>query len=199
MASNQALETIRKSQIMAAALSALSELGIQGVTLDHVAKAAGLSKGGVTHYFSSKDSLFKEAFKYFFEGIFQRGRENMARYEDPLDQLLSFDWLFDWDDPQIHLGFRLMSDCMALATHDEEIRLIFYDWIENWVVLLSGAIEQGVADGRFNLEDDVPNTARAISAVYQGLVTRWYLARETHSTEWALRSLKKTVLSLLEI
>ncbi len=46
------LETIRKEEILKAALTIISEKGSANVTLESIAKAAGFSKGGITYYFS---------------------------------------------------------------------------------------------------------------------------------------------------
>ncbi len=89
MSTNTDLEALRRPQIVQAALLAISELGIANVTMDDIARAAGLSKGGVAHYFSGKDALCKEAFREFFSRIFQRSRETMDAAA-PAGKLLSF-------------------------------------------------------------------------------------------------------------
>lgn len=52
---NKAEET--KTRILAAALVVLDRGGVRALTLDHVAKEAKLSKGGLTHHFKSKQDL----------------------------------------------------------------------------------------------------------------------------------------------
>lgn len=196
MGANSALESIRKPQIVEAALRTIAERGFQNVTLDEVAKAAGLSKGGLVHYFPTKDALIKEAVVDFYTRIFQRGRETRDQFEEPLDKVLSFTWLYDWEDPDVAVGYRLLFDFMALASHDDDYRRLFHNWVEGWVELLSEAIEEGVNAGRFKV-DDVGAAARTVSAIYQGIATRWYLDRETHSSEWAVDSLRRAVTFLL--
>ena len=104
MPPNPILEKIRKSQILDAALRIVAQQGINSVTLDDVAKASGLSKGGLVHYFPSKDTLFREVFKEFFNRIFTRGRETMNLCHDPLEKLLSFCWILDRGDPDTRIG-----------------------------------------------------------------------------------------------
>ena len=48
---------LTNSQIIQAALSVAAEKGAGKVTLDSVAKAAGVSKGGLIYHFSSKEAL----------------------------------------------------------------------------------------------------------------------------------------------
>jgi AcrR family transcriptional regulator len=190
------LESIRKPQILDAAVRTMAVRGSNNVTLDDIAKAAGLSKGGITHYYGNKDLLCKEAFREFFDRIFLRSKETMEGIPDPVDRLLSFDWLYDENDPDANVAYPLVFECMALASRDADYRELFHDWVENWVSLLKGAIEQGVDAGRFEISDP-EGTARTISAIYQGIAARWYLDRRFHSREWALRSFRTAIGRLL--
>jgi AcrR family transcriptional regulator len=196
MAENVTLETIRKPQIIDATLKKISEVGFYNVTMDDVAREAGLSKGGIAHYFPSKESLFKEAFRVFNERIFQRGKEVMDQKNNPLDKLLSFTWLYNRDDPDYDIGYPLHFDCMALAARDGEYREIFHEWVNNWIALLSEALEEGVSSGEYAITD-IEGTARTISAVYHGIALRWFLDSESHSTEWAVESLNGAITHLM--
>lgn len=198
MAPNLTLEKIRKSQILDAALRIISAQGAGSVTLEHVARASGLSKGGLVHYFPSKEALFRESFGEFFNRIFTRAKETMNQHADPLEKLLSFCWIFDRDDPQVQVGYPLLFDGMALAAHDPSYGSLFRDWFENWVVLLKVALKEGRDAGRLSV-DDPDGTARAISAIYQGIGTRWFLDPGTHSTDWAVSFLRLSVTRLLRI
>ena len=190
------LEDLRRAQILSAAISTLSAKGSASVTMEEVAAAAGLSKGGLAHYYRSKDELFKAAFKEFFSRIFERSRLTLSLQEAPLDKLLSFEWLYDENDPDVNLGYPMLYDCMAMAVHDDAYRMLFHDWVENWVALLRDVISEGLSQGIFkNIEPDA--TARAISAIYQGIASRWYLARSAHSTEWAVSSYRQAIARLL--
>jgi len=196
MPPNPTLEKIRKSQILDAALRIISEQGTSFITMEHVAKASGLSKGGLTHYFPSKEELFRETFKEFFNRIFNRGRETMNQHADPLEKLLSFRWIYDREDSEVNVGYPLLFDGMALAARDPEYRSLLSDWFENWVVMLKEALQQGNDERQFAVKD-LDGTARAISAVYQGIGMRWFLDPEAHSTDWAEGFLVLSITRLL--
>lgn len=196
MPPNAELEALRKAQIIDAALLTIAERGCANVTMDDICKAAGLSKGGLAHYYKSKNDLFKAAFQEFFQRIFLRGEETMATFSDPLDQLLSFEWLYNFGDPDVGTGYPILYDFMSIAVHDQGYREIFSDWINGWVRLLKNAIDLGKSQGRFMNVQSEP-AARAISAIYQGMATRWYLAREEHPTTWAIDSMKRAIMGLL--
>lgn len=191
------LEAIRKSQILQAALKAIADNGCANVTMADICQSAGLSKGGLAHYYKSKRDLFLAAFREFFHQIFQRSRETMANHADPLDKLLSFDWLYNRDDPDGLLGYPVLFDFMSIAVHDDAYKALFHEWVENWLFLLGGAIAEGNASGRFKVSDPDP-LAKGISAIYQGIATRWFLAPELHSTQWAVATMRRSILGLLE-
>lgn len=65
------MEPIRKSQITEAVLKIIAEGGIKDLTLDKAAKAAGVSKGVVAYYYSSKDALILESCETFLESYAQ--------------------------------------------------------------------------------------------------------------------------------
>lgn len=190
------LEAIRRAQILEAGLVTLSQKGIARTTLDDVCAAAGLSKGGLVHYYRTKDILFKAVFKEFFTRIFKRAEATMAQYDAPLDQILSFDWLYDENDQDAYMGYPLLLDLFAQAAFDPECKEMIQEWIQNWVELLSRALELGMADGTFG-PMDVPAVARSISAVYQGVATRWFLGGDIHSTAWAVDTFKKGIMGVL--
>jgi len=190
------LEQIRKSQILEATFKKIKEIGIQNITLDDIAVEAGLSKGGIAYYYSTKDILIKNAFKEFFNLIFLRGKTVMDQYLDPIDKLLSFVWLYNWDDPLVDIGYSMLFDAMSMASHDDVYRDLFHDWFDGWIELLGGALDEGVASGIINIED-IKGTARVISSIYQGVATRWFLDRDAHSTEWAIEYSKKSITALL--
>ncbi len=195
---NTDLESIRRAQIITAAISKISEVGIAGVTMDDIAAAAGLSKGGIAHYFSSKDELFKSAFKEFFTRIFRRSKATMERHAAPLQKLLSFDWLYDEGDPDVGVGYPLLFDFMSLAVRDRECREIFQWWVNGWIDLLREAIVEGQARGMFTGLDP-ESTARTISSIYQGIAERWYIDRESQTTEWAVKSYTESITRLLGV
>jgi AcrR family transcriptional regulator len=190
------LEKIRKAQIIEAALRKISEVGIQNITMDDIAAEARLSKGGIAHYFSSKDLLIKETFREFFAAIFLRGQKTMDQCADPLDKVHSFMWLYSWEDPLVNIGYPMLFDAMAMAGHDADYRSLLHEWFDGWVELLGGAVEEGVASGAFPVTD-IRGTARAISAIYQGVATRWYLDKDAHTTGWAVSYARKAISSLV--
>jgi len=189
---------IRKTQIIEAALRKFSQVGTYHATLDDVAEEAGMSKGGIAYHFSSKDVLVKEVFQAFFERIFLRSKETMDQYADPIDKILSFSWLYDANDPDVNPGYQLLFDFMSMSVQDEKCRQMFHEWVNGWIILLKKALIEGIEQGMFR-DIDPESTARSISSIYHGIAIRWYLDRESHSTEWAIKSFTESITRLMGV
>ena len=192
MGVNRAIQSIRIPQIVEAAVEIIAEKGIKEATLDAVAKKAGLSKGGLIHYFPTKKDLIEAAVKGFFARIFERGKEIRDKIDDPYEQLASFTWLYDRNDPDNFRGYRMFFEIMTIASANEEYRQIFHQWVNGWVELLKASIEKGVKRGDFQVENP-EEAAKTISAVYQGVASRWFLDPENHSDEWARETVRNLI------
>lgn len=191
------LEEIRKNHIIEAAMLAIAEIGVANITMRDLARAACLSNGGLAHYYPSKEALFKDTFKEFYRRVFLRAKEEYAEIQDPMEKLLGYKAFFDVDDPAVPVGYPLIFDCMSLAVHDDAYKQIFSEWLENWIVLLRDAIVEGVEKNLFSDKIDPDSVARTISSIYLGTSIRWYLARDTNSTDWAMVAYKEAIVSLM--
>ena len=62
-------KTDTKKQILIAAAKLINEAGILALTLDAVAKVAGVSKGGLLYHFPSKEALLEGIVNYLTQGF----------------------------------------------------------------------------------------------------------------------------------
>lgn len=194
----KSLETIRRKEILKAALLVIAEHGTVNVTLNDIAKASGFSKGGITYYYSSKEVLFKNVFLFYFQAIFRKTKNELNKHDNPLDKMFSYAWFFDDDDPQTMLMYPLMFDLMAIASYDTEYQKTFRDWVDKWITTGFKIAQEGKEKGIFKI-DDVEFAIRTFGAAAQGIGIRWYHARQTHSTEWAIKALRYSVISILNV
>lgn len=190
---NDDIRYIKVKRIISSAQEVIAKKGGFSVSIQDVADSAGISKGAVLHYFPTKDKLFMAVFEDFFETIFERGKIEMSRVEDPVEKLKSFaDWLYDSKEPAGPIGYPLFFECMYRAVYDKKFKNAFHSWITGWVTMLEGAIREAINQGKVN-GIDPEETARAISAAYQGMASRWYLDRARHPDEWAKKVVRDTI------
>ncbi len=78
----------RREQLLAAARSELAVNGVEGLTLDRVARRAGVSKGAVQYAFGSKEQLLGELAHDTLFGIFRDGVASVEGDTDDLPTLI---------------------------------------------------------------------------------------------------------------
>jgi len=197
MSATPELEKIRKVQILTAAVRTISEKGHANVKMDDIVDASGLSKGGIAHYYSSKEELFNAAFETYFDHIFQIIEEILEEKHSPLEKLLGFEELFNPDRVEVQLAYPLIYDLMTLAVHHNEYRNLFQNWVDRWIALLKGVIDDGIEQDLI-VDLDSAKMARTVSAIYQGIATRWYLGDDHHTVEWAVESFRAAIGGLFQ-
>ncbi|MCS7000600.1 MAG: TetR/AcrR family transcriptional regulator [Bacteroidota bacterium] len=75
----------KRQQIIAAAIRVFAQRGFHATKIEHIAEAAGIGKGTIYEYFSSKDELFLAVYDYWmdsYEAAMQQAAEKHA--DDPL-------------------------------------------------------------------------------------------------------------------
>ncbi len=66
------MKPIRRAQVIRAVIESIADAGLETLTMDGVAKKAGVSKGVVNYYFSGKQDLLRQAFQAFLESYYQQ-------------------------------------------------------------------------------------------------------------------------------
>ena len=116
------MQPIRRDQLIRATLATIDRLGLAETTLAHVARAAGLSTGIVSHYFGDKSGLIEATMRYLLrnlrDAIAARRRTADA---SPRAQLLA---IIDgnFDEGQInHASARAWLWFWAASLHDPQL------------------------------------------------------------------------------
>ena len=97
-----------KDKIILKALQYFVENDYQTVSLNSIAEGIGITKGGIYHYFSSKDELFMECMSTVFEKIRDFSIEAMsesAGLEEVLISLFSFGDIFRMIEESFNIDF----------------------------------------------------------------------------------------------
>src|SRR6266853_2784518 len=78
----------RPSELLAAALELFVERGFAATRLDEVAARAGVSKGTLYLYFSSKEELFKAVIRSGIVPLIERGERLLEEHQGPAHELM---------------------------------------------------------------------------------------------------------------
>ncbi|HWQ37672.1 MAG TPA: TetR/AcrR family transcriptional regulator [Burkholderiales bacterium] len=144
----------RPAELLAAALDLFVERGYAATRLDDVAARAGVSKGTLYLYFSSKEELFKAVIRSGIVPLIERGErqleEHKGRASDLLRQIM-FGWWASVGDTKLGGIPKLMfSECRNFP----EIGKFYYDEvITRSFRLVQGVLEQGIRSGEFREVD----------------------------------------------
>ncbi len=87
-----------KDKIILEALKYFTENDYEGASLTKIARASGITKGGIYHYFESKDELFHESMIFLFSALKDMSANMISKdvkLKDLLKGLFSFDELFE--------------------------------------------------------------------------------------------------------
>lgn len=78
-----------KDLILSAALEIFADKGYHDTTVDDIAKRAGLAKGSIYRYFSSKEALFNELLESRIENLDSSIRDIIQKHEDDITQTIA--------------------------------------------------------------------------------------------------------------
>ena len=158
-------ETERRAQILRAARSVFIERGYQPARVEDVAKRAGLSKGAVYFYFSSKRELFLALVREEHEATYSfldKAEEDPRPAAEKLLELgmRYLDYFAGLKSPP---RFFLMM--CEIGIRDDEIREEVQAVHQSFIDAVTRIMAQGVAEGSFR-----PLDPRAVAQLLKALI-----------------------------
>ena len=173
----QPAEPERRLALLKAAFREVAEKGFSEVTLDDIARRAGVSKGVTLYYFDSKEELFREVFSWLIDSIHERMREAVAREEDPVARVKALVALIFPSPSKNRAFFRAFVDFCGLAARREAFREINERFYAGCREIDGGIAEEGMRRGVFVVRDprEAGSTMRAI---FDGLMMQWLAEKD---------------------
>ena len=172
----------KRQQILQAAMRVVAGKGIRNVKMDDIAKKAGVGKGTVYEYFSSKEEILHGAVAEFFQRAETAAAKRMFRNVHPLDKLIGL--LTSWIDvsEQMPEDFLMMFiDVWAEGlrqTNPEFIKIFdMKKFYYEYRTMVSTIIRDGIEKGAFR-DVDPELSAGSLLAAFDGLMLQWLLDRE---------------------
>ncbi len=169
----------RRQEILRAALKCFARRGYHETTMDHIVKAAGLSKGALYQYFRTKEDLFlalcriqQADLRTRLEQAFAKGgtvRERLARGARVFLSSLRGEYR---DLPRIGLEF------WSEARRRPELRKESRQTYLAWRGFLAPILAEGVHNGQVRAELDPDAAAAVILAFADGLTLHSLLQQE---------------------
>jgi AcrR family transcriptional regulator len=143
----------RAEELVEAAIEVFGEHGFRAATLEEVARRAGVSKGTVYLYFTSKEDLFRAMVEKKIIPLIEAGeasaRDHTGASAELLDQMIRRLWEAMSRPDMV----RLARVVQAELNHFPELRRLYFERvIQRQRRLLRSIAERGVAAGEFRPE-----------------------------------------------
>lgn len=165
-----ALRTERQEAILNAAIDCLEIFGYAGTTMQSIAQAAGLTKGGLYAYFDSKEAILLEVARRQMD-------QQLAGFEPLPDEgapaqlhriLVAYDVT---DQPEaIARRQRAILDLWNNAASNPTVHGALAERYQRYQRALAGVIARGQAEGSFTPEANPDEVAGLILAARDGLI-----------------------------
>src|SRR5215471_14827955 len=162
----------RRLALLKAAFREVAEKGFSEVTLDDIARRAGVSKGVTLYHFESKEDLFRELFGWLIDSIHGRMREAVAAAPDPVAKVRALIGVIFPSPSKNRAFFRAYLDFCGLASRHESFREVagrFYDGCRDIDAAIAA---EGARRGIFAVRD-AGEAGVTMRAIFDGLMTRW--------------------------
>jgi len=139
----------RRQAILDAAIEVFAQQGFNAATTDDIARAAGLSKGGLYWHFKSKDAILAAVLLQFFDQemaalarLVAAGGSASVRVRQLASQAAA-------DMIQLELVLPIALEFYALAARQERVRQWIQGYYGRYHSLLTTLLQQGYTSGEF--------------------------------------------------
>ncbi len=130
--------SIRREQIVQAAIAIIAEQGLQNLSLSEIETKAGMSRGQLTYYFPSKEDILLAVFDRLIEMMHERARANGVDEEGCVfpgrgwDHLTHFLTMFLLNPPAMPEFHSLQYTFLSQISHRDDFREKLADLYGEW-------------------------------------------------------------------
>jgi AcrR family transcriptional regulator len=159
--------SIRREQIVEAAVAVITEQGLQNLSLSEIEKKAGMSRGQLTYYFPAKEDILLAVFDRLLQLSYQR-----IGTPEGAGEASGWDWarhLFEKlvGEPPLNPQFGILQyTFLSQIGHREDFRRRLATLYEEWRSQMAAGLEVDLAASGEN----PPIAPRALATVIQALL-----------------------------
>ncbi|MFC1477174.1 TetR/AcrR family transcriptional regulator [candidate division KSB1 bacterium] len=188
----------KRNAIVRAAMRSAARKGINNIKIDDIAEEAGIGKGTIYEYFSSKEEMFGEAIVEFMRHMETTMAGKMFKALTPPDKIKaiidSFVEVCESEDREL---MHLMTDVWAegIRQDSEELKKVFdlKEVYRQFGAMVAAIINDGINSGIFR-QVDTETVAGVFLATTDGLIIQWLLDKDNFDLRKAADMLYETLL-----
>jgi TetR/AcrR family fatty acid metabolism transcriptional regulator len=190
----------KKDQIIDAAIREFARKGFSKTTINDIANAAGIGKGTVYEYFSNKEEIVHETFRFFMHSMepdFQEILISGVPAKEKLENVLNgFSHFISSEYREL---MELMFEFWSEGIKDKGSKGVMFDemikFYHVYREIFADIIIEGMGDGSFRKDINPRSTAAVIVSTLDGLLVQWILERESLDFQDILKAVTMTVLN----
>ena len=159
-----------QEKILLAAAACFAEKGYAGCSVQDIADRAGVSKGALYVYYSSKEELFKAMIGIQYDRALDRAHA-ARKCTSHVCGVIWFmsECIRNCGFPMDH---RLWAEILAVAARDAGIKKFFMTEDSEMRCMLAKSLQRGIMAGEIDADLDVNATAIWLTALGDGLIIR---------------------------
>lgn len=172
----------KKSQIRNVAMTLFGSKGVQQTTMAEIANAAGIGKGTIYEYWTSKDEIFVSSFNHFFEVMSQDIITALSHSADPVDKIkILISESFRSINKAGHEFTCILMEFWAesIRRHDDSLvtEIDMIGIYHEYRTLLAGFIKEGIKQGKI-IKTDPNALASLLIGTLDGISLQWFFDKE---------------------
>jgi AcrR family transcriptional regulator len=157
----------RRDELLDTALALFLDHGYERTSVEQITKTVGVAKGTFYHYFATKQQLLEQLVERFTEDLFGEVEAALAASGgSAVDRLRNLAAA----SSRVKLGRKQETVMLSRPLFTEENQPLLHRLVDGWIdrtrPLIRGIIEQGVAEGTFDVANPAATTEVWLSLWY---------------------------------
>ena len=162
------LETLRREQLLDAAIGLVASKGYEATTVRDIAAAADVATGTIAYWFASRDDLLRAALVEAARRFGRRLDDALATATTPLEELIAHAAVATPRTEAQIAAQVVWVEFWRQAQRDPELRALHERIYDSWRSRIAGSVRAGVDAGAFRAVD-ADDWARRFVALIDGL------------------------------
>lgn len=173
----QDYEDQRREELIRATYLEVAEKGYSAVTLQDIAKRAGVSKGATLYYFATKEDLFLGALEWLVGHIHGRMHAAIDAAEGPIEKLQAMLGTVFCSAHEARQFFLAYTDFVSIGTRNRRFHDLNAKFYQGCACHNREIIQAGIQAGVFRALN-VDDACSMMRALVDGLMMQWFFASE---------------------
>jgi AcrR family transcriptional regulator len=194
---NPEREEKRRAQIAQAAYDVIALKGYNNFTIEDIANRAGLSKGGVLHYFKTKEDILICLLEKMYMVIGDNIRRRAQKYRSAEKKLKAILIAFIVTAKKHPAIYTVMVDFWAQIPVNPRVKNINSKIYGIVCSEVRGVVEEGIGKGEFH-DVDPANAAFAVVSLIMNVAIQWTFDNAMYNIDHMTRTCMSMVMAFLK-